>query len=202
MGIFGDIVKGVGNAVSKPIRGVGRIVRGNIKEGLGDIAGGVVDATKFTPLRLSGAAPVLNAAGRLGSGEDIGDALKGGLSLAGQNAAGAAVLGAGSLAAPALAGAGGAGGGGIVSTALGLGQKGLDWLLKNPELLLAGASMVQGAKRQGDADQTMRSLTDLVMQDYQSRLPIREEMLRSLKDPAVTREALEGAFSGGPNPYR
>lgn len=72
MGI-GGFFKGVGRAISRPVRGVGRMLRGNFREGLGDIAHGAKYAAGFIPgVGPLAAAGIGAAAGALERGAEQG----------------------------------------------------------------------------------------------------------------------------------
>jgi len=62
---LGGFFKGVGRAISRPVRGIGRIARGNFREGLGDIGHGIKRGAQAAALVGSGGtyAPLLAAAG-------------------------------------------------------------------------------------------------------------------------------------------
>lgn len=141
MGKFvGKALKGAAKGVSRVVRGGGRLVRGKIGKGLGDIVGGATGlAPVALPFLLPGVGGFAGKAlgsifGKIPGGgggilSKVGGAL-GQLNPFGGGAAGK-VLGA-------LSGGGGAGGGGGT----------LDRLLTLGQLGLAGANVAQGAKAQ------------------------------------------------------
>ncbi len=87
-GFLKGIGKGIGRAVSRPVRGIGRAVRGDFKGALGDIGHGLKRGAQFAALVGSGgiAAPLLAAGGGMlergteqgaGIGNVLGAGLKG-----------------------------------------------------------------------------------------------------------------------------
>ncbi len=63
---LGGLIRGVGNAISRPVRGIGRIARGNFREGFGDIGHGIKRGAQAAALVGSGgtiAMPLLAAGG-------------------------------------------------------------------------------------------------------------------------------------------
>lgn len=162
------------DAITRPIRGIGRILRGKFREGLGDIGHG---AKAVAPVLAAttgiGALPAFLMGAGGGALEEgtkknasFGDILKGA-------GTGAAWTGAGKLAAPVFQGGAGAapnpfgaaqagksvssiasGGGGLGSKLLGAGKGVASWVKDNPETALTiggiGAD-AYGSYRQGQA---------------------------------------------------
>ncbi len=94
MGLFSAI----GSAISRPVRGLGRIARGKFRQGLGDIGAGVKTAAPLLAATTGIGAPLAiglgvggGAAKSFGEGGDFGDVLKG--AAGGGLAAGAAGIG-------------------------------------------------------------------------------------------------------------
>ncbi len=64
-GFFKGLAKGVGSAVGRPLRGIGRVMRGNFREGFADIGHGIKRGAQAAALLGSGglAAPAIAAGG-------------------------------------------------------------------------------------------------------------------------------------------
>lgn len=204
--------------VANPVRGLGRIARGNFKEGLGDI-GSSVTAMGNVGSIVPGVGALTGTAGRLMQGQNLREAAgnawdvqkaggKLGLAVGGAVAGGAALapslMGAagaaggaasslgGSLASSVggAAGAAGGGGGGFWGTVGNIG-KGL-W--NNRDTILGVAAGAQGMadrnRAMGMQDQALQQL----QREYDQRAGIRKQEISMLTGPQPQRESLASTF--------
>ena len=73
------------------------------------------------------------------------------------------------------------------------------WALDNPDVLLSGAGMIQGAMQQGKADKLNRQALDLAKQPWQETQGLRSVMLDRAMNPR--RPDLSSIYAGSPNPF-
>lgn len=200
-------LKSIGNAIARPVRGLGRIARGKFREGLHDIG----STAKLAAPVLGATGVGMPAAAGLGA---IGGALKSGTrkdaslgstieGAAGGGAAGALgslghkLLAPGSAVAGGVVGPGGVsmpavstgGGGGLAS----IGGRIASWAKSNPELattiVSTGANMA-GAHQMGKAaDREYDAIrADILRQQEREENmdPIAEMIIRRLMQPAAS----------------
>lgn len=164
--------------------------------GIGDIAKKVAPLANFIPTVGPIAAGAIGAAGgALGTLND-----EGGFNL-GRAARDAAIGGGTGYGAGALKGAlGGSKIGGSFNLGDILKSAG-GWAMKNPELLLGGASMGLGALQQAKAGKMQNQAMDFAKQDYASRAPARQAALGYLNQPIPGVANLSALTDDPYNPY-
>lgn len=152
-------LKFVSEAVYQPVRGIGRIARGNFSEGFEDLGKGILKAGTVA-----------------GVGMGVGAGL-GALGGAGAAAAGAGASGAGG--AGGIAGLTGAAG--KYGAARSIGGKILGWAKDNPELVTAGlgtAASMYGAHQMGQAEDQRLALDERMVGLDERRVGLDEEAMR------------------------
>ncbi len=137
--------------------------------GLGKVLGGVGKVASFIPGVGTIGGAVLGGLGGLAEGKGLGGALSG-----------------------AAAGAIPGGGGGLLKTIGG-------GLLKAAPAIMGGISMVQGAKKQGQADKMAADALRLKQQQYQDFAPIRALGIQGLQN--TQRPDLTSIYQNKQNPF-